>query len=164
MWALDVLVEKGFKYDSSIYPVHHDNYGIPGAKVDPHILVTPAGYEIIELPLSSVGSHRVRLPVGGGGYFRLYPYWLTRLLLKGMNRRGRGFVFYCHPWEFDPDQPRVDNASRLSKFRHYNNLAKFRGRVITLVQDFEVTTCWDVIGRSSLVTPSAVTSPGLSGI
>ena len=150
MWALDVLVEEGFTYDSSIFPIHHDNYGIPGAQLDPHILTTPAGYQIAELPLSSVGTGRLRLPVGGGGYFRLYPYWLTRRLLQRMNGRSRCFIFYCHPWEFDPGQPRIDNASRLSKFRHYNNLEKFKPRRERLLNDFQMTTCSQVLALSNL--------------
>lgn len=150
MWALDELAEAGFNYDSSIFPVHHDNYGVPGAQLDPHVLTTPAGYKICELPLSSVGVRGLRVPVGGGGYFRLYPYWLTHKLLQRMNDLGRSFVFYCHPWEFDPQQPRIGNASRLSKFRHYNNLEKFEPRMRKLISDFQLRTCSEVLALSNL--------------
>ncbi len=143
-WALDILIELGFEYDSSIFPIRHDRYGIPDAPDYPHLLTRNSG-SIIEFPLSALSLPGYRLPVAGGGYFRLYPYWLTRTLLRQLVRQTkRPFIFYLHPWEIDPDQPRV-NASRLSRFRHYNNLDVCEQRLEQLLQDFEFTSVADVL-------------------
>ncbi len=144
-WALDTLIELGFEYDSSIFPIRHDRYGIPDAPDYPHILHRNGG-SIVEFPLSALNVLGYRLPVAGGGYFRLYPYKLTRLLLRQLVRQtGRPFIFYLHPWEIDPEQPRV-NASRLSQFRHYNNLDVCEQRLQQLLQDFDFTSVADVLG------------------
>jgi polysaccharide deacetylase family protein (PEP-CTERM system associated) len=136
LWALDVLAELGFTYDSSIFPVTHDRYGISGARREPHRLRTPRGHELVEFPLSTVELWRYRLPVSGGGYFRLFPYALTRAALSAINtRERRPFVFYLHPWEIDPSQPRIE-AGWLSRFRHYNNLDKCEARLRKLVSEF----------------------------
>lgn len=121
LWALDVLAEEGFEIDSSIYPVRHDRYGIPGAAAGPHQIDTAAG-PIWEFPPSVVRIGRASLPVSGGGYFRLYPLAVTFAALRQINRRGRPFMFYVHPWEIDPGQPRLSAGSRLSRFRHRVNL------------------------------------------
>ncbi len=143
-WALDTLIELGFDYDSSIFPIRHDRYGIPDAPDYPHLLTRDSG-SIIEFPLSALNVFGYRLPVAGGGYFRLYPYWLTRMLLGQLARQTkRPFIFYLHPWEIDPDQPRV-NASRLSRFRHYNNLDVCEQRLEQLLKDFELTSVADVL-------------------
>lgn len=138
-WALDVLIEAGFKYDSSIFPIRHDRYGMPGAPDYPHHIIRESG-RIFEFPLTSLNIFGYRLPVAGGGYFRLYPYWLTRMLLKAARRQtGNAFIFYIHPWEVDDQQPRIE-ATRLSRFRHYNNLEKCEARLEKLLSDFEFTT------------------------
>jgi len=139
LWALDILAEAGFLYDSSIFPVRHDNYGIYGSPPDPHVLQTPAGHRMVEYPLSTYKVLRQAMPVAGGGYFRLYPYWLSRFFYRSINKSGKPFVFYLHPWEVDPEQPRV-KASWFSEFRHYNNLDKCESRLTQLLQDFEFTT------------------------
>lgn len=139
LWALDILVEAGFKYDSSIFPVRHDRYGIPGTPTVPYILTAPSGGKLIEIPLSTYNFLGYTLPVSGGGYFRLYPYYLTKFFLRSLNKTGKSFVFYLHPWEIDPDQPRV-KASWLSEFRHYNNLDKCHNRLHKLINDFSFTT------------------------
>ncbi|MCG8099194.1 MAG: DUF3473 domain-containing protein, partial [Candidatus Thiodiazotropha taylori] len=108
LWALDILTECGFSYDSSIFPIMHDRYGIPGAKTMPHRLKTVKGNEIIEFPLSTVGIAKRRLPVSGGGYFRLFPYWLSKAGLNRVNRNDQmPFIFYMHPWEIDEGQPKI---------------------------------------------------------
>ena len=136
LWALDILAEAGFGYDSSIFPVRHDRYGIPGFERWPHVLRTPAGHPLVEFPLTTWRIAGVDVPIAGGGYFRLYPYALTRAGLGAVNRRdGQAFVFYLHPWEIDPGQPRV-RASRLSTFRHYNNLDRCEARLERLLGDF----------------------------
>ncbi len=142
LWALDILAEAGFKYDSSIFPVYHDNYGIHGSPVEPHILQTPKGHKMVEYPLSIYKAFGQTIPIAGGGYFRLYPYWLSRYFYRQMNKKLKSFVFYLHPWEVDPDQPKVD-VSWFSKFRHYNNLDKCEGRLSKLLSEFNFTTMKD---------------------
>ncbi|MEW8585021.1 MAG: XrtA system polysaccharide deacetylase, partial [Candidatus Thiodiazotropha sp.] len=108
IWALDILTELGFTYDSSIFPIVHDRYGIPGAKTEPHVYKTEGGNSIIEFPISTVGLGKTRLPISGGGYFRLLPYWITRSgLNKINNKEKKPFIFYMHPWEIDTGQPRI---------------------------------------------------------
>ena len=145
LWALDILAESGFIYDSSIFPVRHDRYGMPDAPEHPYRLKTPAGHSIIEFPLSTAKIFKYRLPVAGGGYFRLYPYWMSKVGLNQINRQQKPFIFYLHPWEVDPEQPRI-SASWFSRFRHYNNLDKCESRLRNLISDFHFTTTWDVLG------------------
>ena len=138
LWALDILVELGFAYDSSIFPVRHDRYGIPDAERVPHRMSTP-GRQIHRGVAAVHGKGSgLQAPVAGGGYFRLLPYWLTRWGLESINRRElRPFIFYLHPWEIDPGQPRV-SASWLSRFRHYTNLEKCEERLRRLLGEFQV--------------------------
>lgn len=148
-WALDILAEAGFVYDSSIFPVRHDRYGMPNTPEHPYKLKTPAGSSIIEFPLSTAKIINYRLPVAGGGYFRLYPYWLTKAGLKQINHQQKPFIFYLHPWEIDPEQPRI-SAGWFSRFRHYNNLDKCEGRLRSLLADFQFGTAWDVLNDLGL--------------
>jgi polysaccharide deacetylase family protein (PEP-CTERM system associated) len=134
MWALPILVEEGFAYDSSIVPIRHDRYGMPHANPLCHRLLTSAG-PLWEIPPSTVVIGGMRFPIAGGGYFRLFPYRLSRRLLKRVERQGVPLVMYLHPWELDPAQPRIQ-SSRLSRFRHYVNLAKTEKRLTQLLQDF----------------------------
>lgn len=152
LWALDILVELGFTYDSSIFPVRHDRYGMPEAERMPHRLATPAGNAIVEWPLSTAQVFGMKLPVAGGGYFRLLPYWLTRRGLRSINHReARPFIFYLHPWEIDPAQPRVA-AGLLSRFRHYTNLDKCEARLRRLLQEFRFGTVKDGLARLGLLS------------
>jgi polysaccharide deacetylase family protein (PEP-CTERM system associated) len=153
LWALDILAEAGFDYDSSIFPVRHDRYGIPGAKEVPHILQTPEGHSLAEFPLSTAKVFNYKLPVAGGGYFRLYPYLLTRAGLRQVNSRMQPFIFYLHPWEIDPKQPRIE-AGWFSRFRHYNNLEKCAPRLRQLMNDFQFGTVWQVLNSLELVESS----------
>lgn len=122
LWALDDLIDLGFEYDSSIFPIRHDRYGIPGAARTPGFVSAPSGRQLVEFPLTTAGFMGQRIPCSGGGYFRLMPFWLTNYLLKRVGEKDRlPFIFYLHPWEIDPDQPRV-RANWLSRFRHYTNL------------------------------------------
>lgn len=135
LWALDILAELGFEYDSSIFPVYHDNYGIPDA---PRFKYHHNKQDLVEYPISTVKIFNYNIPVAGGGYFRLFPYWLTKKFLNRINTREKQpFMFYLHPWEVDPGQPRVKNSKYLSKFRHYNNLDKTLGRLSRLLVDFK---------------------------
>lgn len=145
-WALDILCEEGFEWDSSIFPVHHDRYGMPGTPHEPYRLKAPNGGELLEFPLSTCPIGSYRLPIAGGGYFRLYPYWLSRWGLGKINRAGQPFIFYLHPWEIDTGQPRL-KVSALSKFRHYNNLDKCMERLDKLTNDFRFGTVSDVLSE-----------------
>jgi polysaccharide deacetylase family protein (PEP-CTERM system associated) len=154
LWAIDILCELGFRYDSSIFPIAHDRYGIPGASTRPGILQTQKGRSIAEFPLSTAKVCGLRIPVAGGGYFRLLPYAFTRWALASINRDdGLPFIFYLHPWEIDADQPRFE-ASRLSKFRHYTNLDVCEARLKRLLDDFQFSTVHDVLS-SHLDWPAA---------
>lgn len=151
LWALDILYEEGFQYDSSIFPMRHDRYGIRDAQPYPNRLRTPAGYSLVEFPISVFRSGALKLPVAGGGYFRLFPYPVTRWGLSQINRSGHEFVFYLHPWEVDPEQPRIREAGTLSRFRHYLNLAQTRPRLERLLQDFSFTTMENVLRGQALL-------------
>jgi len=151
LWALDILVEEGFRYDSSIFPINHDFYGIPDAPKNPGLLTTPGQRSLVEFPLATSSFFGLRIPVSGGGYFRILPYWLTRAGLKRLNRREQHpFVFYLHPWEVDPDQPVVQAGWR-SRFRHYTNLSRTQGRLERLISEFEFATVSDVLSRMGLL-------------
>jgi polysaccharide deacetylase family protein (PEP-CTERM system associated) len=134
LWALRILVEEGYAYDSSIFPIWHDRYGIPGANPHYHRLVTSSG-PIWEIPPSTAKLGAMRVPVAGGGYFRLWPYGLLRRWLRRIERDGHPLVVYLHPWEIDPDQPRVKGPV-LSRCRHYLNLNKTETRLVRLLKDF----------------------------
>jgi polysaccharide deacetylase family protein (PEP-CTERM system associated) len=133
LWALDVLRDYGLCYDSSIFPlVAHDRYGIANANRFAHRLANG----LWELPVSTVHLAGRNWPVAGGGYFRLYPYWLTCKGIRRINAEGHPAVVYLHPWEFDPHQPRISGVGAVSRFRHYVNLAQTEARFRRLLQDF----------------------------
>jgi polysaccharide deacetylase family protein (PEP-CTERM system associated) len=162
-WALEMLAELGFQYDSSIFPVRHDRYGFPGAPREPHRIALSSGRSLVEFPLTTWRRLGVNLPVSGGGYFRLFPYFLTRHALRHVNEReGLPAIFYLHPWEIDPDQPRVP-ASLLSRFRHYNNLHRCRSRLTALLGDFSFDTAKSVLERQGLLAPASGNRSGESG-
>ncbi|MBI1313465.1 DUF3473 domain-containing protein [bacterium] len=142
LWALQILVEEGFTGDSSVYPVYHDRYGIPEADPAPHCIVTPAG-TLDEFPGTALRFAALRLPVSGGGYFRLYPFRFSCFCLDRYSRQSnRPFVFYIHPWEVDPDQPRLPGRL-LSRFRHYQNLATTEHKLNALLPRFRFATMTD---------------------
>lgn len=137
LWALDVLQETGHLYSSSIYPVVHDHYGMPEASRFP-FRASPGG--ILEIPMSTARVFGRNLPSGGGGYFRLVPYRYFRWNIRRLNEiEGQSSIFYFHPWEVDPDQPRMKNVPLKSRIRHYVNLHKTEGRLQRLLADFH----WD---------------------
>lgn len=144
LWALDVLVSEGYLYDSSIYPIRHDRYGIPTWPRHIH-RVERAGGAIWELPGSTIRRAGINLPIGGGGYFRLLPYRWTSSGIRVLNDvEARPAVFYLHPWEIDPDQPRID-APLLSGLRHYSNLSQTETRLRRLIKEFRFGTVTDVL-------------------
>jgi polysaccharide deacetylase family protein (PEP-CTERM system associated) len=173
LWAYDELLEAGYRYDSSVFPIHHDLYGIPdwprhpftvekdwdgkwqpalplseqrtmnSVRGDPCFLtpvpcsLLPAPCTMTEIPITTLSIAGKRIPIAGGGYFRLFPYAFTHWGLRRINRvEGRPFVFYLHPWELDPGQPRVSGAGPKSRFRHYLNLHKTEGRFRNMLGDF----------------------------
>jgi len=156
LWALDVLAEEGFCVDSSVFPTRHDRYGIPGADPRIHQRMTPSG-PIWELPPAVARLGPLRLPASGGGYFRLYPIGLSLRLLSKINRKyWRPFVFYVHPWEIDPDQPRIAVPSRFSRARHYLNLATTEKKLDRLLGSFRFGPVREVVRR---LCPSAGVGP-----
>ena len=135
-WALDILRSCGIRYDSSIFPIgFHPDYGIPDAPLHAHQL--PQG--IFELPMGCAEVFGRKVPCSGGGYFRLFPYPVTRMLMRRCNQQGRPVIFYLHPWEVDPEQPRVDLPA-VKRFRHYNNLDCTAERLERLLRDFQFTS------------------------
>jgi polysaccharide deacetylase family protein (PEP-CTERM system associated) len=132
-WAPDILAETGFTYDSSIFPVKHDKYGVPHAPREPFRLETPSG-PLTEYPMTTfrlpVGPN---LPVAGGGYLRIFPYWYTSMGVRRAWKEGLPVITYVHPWEIDPEQPRM-NAGWKSRLRHYTNLSKTGERLRALVE------------------------------
>ncbi|MDF0752158.1 DUF3473 domain-containing protein [Marinobacter sp. 71-i] len=158
-WALDILAEEGFTWDSSIFPVHHDRYGMPGTPRWPHRLTTDNGHELAEFPLSTLKFPGYTLPIAGGGYFRLFPYWFSRWGLGSINRQGHPFVFYLHPWEVDPGQPRLD-VKWFSRFRHYNNLDVCEHRLDQLLGHFQFTAMGDVLRNQQLLDKEAPIAAG----
>ena len=153
LWALDVLIDEGYSYDSSIYPIRHDRYGIP--RWPRHIQhVQRSSGQIWELPGSTVRAAGINLPVGGGGYFRLFPYEWTRRGMQALNGgESRPAMFYIHPWEIDPDQPRM-SAGALSTLRHYGNLHKTEARLRRMLKEFRFGTVNQVLEAHSPVVDS----------
>jgi polysaccharide deacetylase family protein (PEP-CTERM system associated) len=135
LWVMEALAEAGYRYSSSTYPIVHDNYGIPeGPRFAFHPLPDDP---FLEIPVTSLRRLGRNWPCGGGGYFRLLPYELSSYALKSVNRReGRPCIFYFHPWEIDPDQPRIADAPFKSRLRHYTNLDKMEGRLKRLLEAF----------------------------
>ena len=145
LWALEILAEEGFRVDCSVFPIRHDRYGIPDSPLGIHEIETPAG-RISEFPSSVARFFGARLPVSGGGYFRLFPLAMTLRCLAAINRKaGEPFMFYIHPWEIDPDQPRLAIGSRLTRFRHYVNLAQTEAKLDTLLHRFRFGRVCDVV-------------------
>jgi polysaccharide deacetylase family protein (PEP-CTERM system associated) len=136
LWAFDVLAETGFTYDSSVFPIRHDVYGMPQAPRRPFRVETTSGV-LLEFPLSTFRvANRWNLPVGGGGYLRILPFWYTRLGAQRVRREELPFIAYVHPWELDPDQPRLSGRIR-SRLRHYTNLKATEQRLRKLIQTME---------------------------
>lgn len=147
LWALPILAEEGFEVDCSIFPIHHDRYGVPEAKPTVHCITTEAG-AIWEFPPATVRVGRVNVPVSGGGYFRLLPVRLTVRWLKAVRRRsGLPFVFYIHPWELDPDQPRLPAGTLSSRARHYLNLSTTEQKLEILLTRFRFGPVEDVVAQ-----------------
>jgi polysaccharide deacetylase family protein (PEP-CTERM system associated) len=133
-WALDILLEQGYRYDSSLFPVRRPGYGYPGGMPDPYWIERPAG-RLAEIPPTTLQWAGLRLPAAGGAYFRLLPYGVVRAALRQCERRGAPGTFYIHPWEIDPAQPRLD-VSWLTRVRHYGGLRRTLPRLTRLLTEF----------------------------
>ena len=133
LWAFDVIAEAGYRYSSSVYPVRHDLYGMPDAPRFPYC----PREELLEIPVTTAKVLNRNIPAGGGGYFRLLPYTVSRALIRRVNAIDqRPTVFYFHPWELDPAQPRVPGTTLKTRFRHYVNLHRTEPRLLRLLRDF----------------------------
>ena len=141
-WTHDVLAEQGFRYSSSVAPIKHDLYGIPDA---PRFAHSCADGAVVELPITTTSVLGRNLPCGGGGWFRLYPYKVSQWVIKRVQQNDRErTIFYFHPWEIDPEQPRIKGLNLRTRFRHYQNLARMEPRVEQLLKDFEWGTMAEV--------------------
>ncbi len=137
-WVYEVLAKLGFEYSSSTYPIKHDLYGVPNWPRFKH--QRPEG--LLEIPVPTVRKNNKNIGIGGGGYFRLYPYWLSKRRIDNyLNTEKQPYSFYFHPWEIDPEQPRISGASVKSKLRHYLNLSRMEDKVIRLLEDYQ----WDTM-------------------
>ena len=145
-WAFDCIGKAGYRYSSSVYPIRHDHYGMPGAPRFPF----ESHPGLMEVPITTSRLLNTNLPAGGGGYFRLLPYALSRWLIRRVNHLDqKPAVFYFHPWELDPEQPRVSGISAKTRFRHYVNLKHTERRLRRLLTDFK----WDRVDRVFLAQP-----------
>ena len=135
-WAYECLAKAGYRYSSSVYPIRHDHYGSPDGWRFAHV----ANTQMLEVPITTARLFRTNLPAGGGGYFRLMPYVVSRWLIRRVNSNDEeAAIFYFHPWEIDPEQPRVKGANAKTRFRHYLNLDRTEKRLRLLLRDFR----WD---------------------
>jgi polysaccharide deacetylase family protein (PEP-CTERM system associated) len=167
LWALEVLAELGFEYDSSIFPIRHRRYGIPGFSPEPARYELKSGRTIVELPLSTLRRAGVTLPVAGGGYFRLMPEGMVPRVVAGLNARGRPLITYFHPYEFDPQRldvfatlrPRgVWQRVRAAQMNFHQNLGRrtITSKIAGLIKDFEFTTCRDYLHATELRSSRAL--------
>ncbi len=143
LWALDVLVEEGYRYDSSLFPIRRSGYGLASGRRDPHWLTTSAG-DLLEVPPTTLRFAGQNLPAAGGAYFRLFPLPLFRQAFHAVEARGERGTFYIHPWEFDPEQPRVPGISWTTRVRHYGGLRGTLPRLRAMFSEFH----FDTIGRT----------------
>lgn len=137
LWALDILAELGFKYDSSIYPIQHDLYGIPGARRFPYVHQLKQGAKLPEFPPATVRLARVALPAAGGGYLRIFPLRYTHFAIRRLERESESpVIVYLHPWEIDPEQPRIA-AGLKSRLRHYTGLSRMKEKLTALLDRYQ---------------------------
>lgn len=151
-WALDEIIAAGFEYDASIFPIHHDRYGVPDAPASPFWAVAPSGARILEFPPLTLNARLLRIPVGGGGYLRLLPGFVVRRCLAVRVRRGEPAMLYVHPWELDAGQPRLP-AGRLAQWRHRVNLATTEAKIDRLLRAFRFTPAREVLATLRTARP-----------
>jgi polysaccharide deacetylase family protein (PEP-CTERM system associated) len=142
-WALDILLEEGYEYDSSLFPIIRRGYGYPQGRRDPHWLERPAG-RLAEVPPATLRIGALNVPAGGGAYFRIFPYGFVKKALRDCERRGVPGTFYLHPWEIDPGQPQLE-APRSARFKHYAGLSRAPGRLNRLLRQFRFKSIADTV-------------------
>lgn len=158
LWALDAILDAGYAYDSSIFPIRRPDYGIPGARREPHAMPTPSGRTIAELPLTVASFLGKAIPVSGGGYFRMFPFAVTRWGFAKANREGRPAVFYLHPWEIDAAQPDLRHKTgAVGAFRHYVGLKGAARKLEQLLATFTFAPAREILASAGLL-PTAVPS------
>ena len=156
-WAFELLAELGIVYSSSTYPIEHDLYGTP----EWPRFIYQRSEGVIEIPIPTIREKESNTGIGGGGYFRLYPYWLSkRRINKYLAQENAPYSFYFHPWEIDPNQPKVSNASFKSKFRHYINLSKMAGKIERLLTDYHWSSMQDVYLDNNQIKTKLLTPQG----
>jgi polysaccharide deacetylase family protein (PEP-CTERM system associated) len=151
-WAFDVLLEEGFAYDSSVFPIQRHGYGYAGASTEPHVIERPAG-RLAEFPLATASVLGLNVPAAGGGYLRQFPFWVVRRAFRQALARGVPATFYIHPWEIDPEQPRFP-VGLLTRVRHYRGLADTLARIRRLLQGFRFTSIASYLDSTSLTLVS----------
>lgn len=144
-WAFDTLIKYNMLYDSSIFPITHDRYGVPDGERFPHQIQRANGKTILEFPLSTLRLWKWNFPIAGGGYLRLFPYWLIKFGIQRLNQHQKPGIIYLHPWELDPEQPRIPNLPRLTRIRHYLNLHSTATKLHNLIRDFEFAPVREVL-------------------
>jgi polysaccharide deacetylase family protein (PEP-CTERM system associated) len=157
LWALDILAEEGFTYDSSIYPIHHDLYGVPGAKRFPYTHECGNGLELIEFPPATLRFLATNFPVAGGGYLRIFPSAYTELAFRKFEETYRErLVVYLHPWELDPEQPRISGSLK-SRLRHYTSLRRMEAKVSAVLKRHKFARFSDVLAEEELDSAASKT-------
>jgi polysaccharide deacetylase family protein (PEP-CTERM system associated) len=144
-WAFDVLIKYNMLYDSSIFPITHDRYGVPNGERFPYQIRGRSGKTIMEFPLSTIRIWKWNFPIAGGGYMRLLPYWFLKFGLQQVNRHQQPGIIYLHPWELDPGQPRIPNIPYTTKIRHYLNLHSTADKLRKLTRDFKFAPIREVL-------------------
>jgi len=156
LWALDVLLDVGYRYDSSVFPVKDALYGMPDAQRVPWVIRERDGRQLLEVPLTTTSLLGRNLPLGGGGYLRVFPYQYMRWGMRRVNRREhQPAIVYLHPWEVDPGQPRIETAGKRGFSTHYVNLGRTAPRVRRLLRDFRFAPIRDVVGLAGLQAGAA---------
>lgn len=159
LWALDILAEEGFTYDSSIYPIHHDLYGMPGAKRFPYMHKCGNGMELLEFPPATLRFLATNFPVAGGGYLRIFPEAYTELAFRTFEKNyGERAVVYLHPWEFDPEQPRIAGPLK-SRLRHYTSLRRMEAKVGSILKRHKFARFCDVLAKEEVNSVSGSINP-----
>jgi len=160
LWALDILAEEGFTYDSSIYPIHHDLYGVPGAKRFPYTHACGNGLELREFPPATLRFAGTNFPAAGGGYLRIFPSVFTEHAFRTFEKNyGERVVVYLHPWELDPEQPRI-NGPLKSRLRHYTSLRRMRDKLSVVLSRHKFQRFSDVLAEEATDTPTFAKSAG----
>jgi polysaccharide deacetylase family protein (PEP-CTERM system associated) len=163
LWALDILAEEGFLYDSSIYPIHHDLYGVPGAQRFPYTHACANGQPLREFPPATLRLFGTNFPAAGGGYLRIFPSAVTELAFRTFeNKYRKPLVVYLHPWEVDPEQPRI-NGSMKSRFRHYTNLGRMHAKLQSVLRRHTFQPFQDVLAAEALEHQSSRPVSGMTG-